>query len=130
MEIQGKRLRVRRGGARAGPGREPRSRKAAAADQERASRTRAADAPDLAGPTAEVNVIGQRVEEALDAVEKALDQALLAGRGAPAGHPRPRHGAPARRPSASTSARHGSVASLRAADAREGGNGATILELR
>ncbi len=130
MEVHGKRLRVRRGElepVRVGS-REPKA--ATRARHERSPSRAAADSPrDIAGPTAEINVIGQRVEEAIDAAEKALDQALLAG----ASRLRVVHGHGTGRLRDGLREHfraHGSVESLRAADAREGGNGATILELR
>jgi DNA mismatch repair protein MutS2 len=129
MEIQGKRLRVRRSEL------EPARRKKADGKPQKAERgasPRPPTPPDSqpsAGPTAEVNVIGQRLDEAIDMVEKALDQALLSGAG------RLRvihgHGTGRLRDGLREHLRtHGSVATLRPADAREGGNGATILELR
>ncbi len=130
MEVHGKRLRVRRNElepARAGS-REPKA--PSRTRSERSLSRGAADSPrEIAGPTAEINVIGQRVEEAIDAAEKALDQALLAG----ASRLRVVHGHGTGRLRDGLREHfraHGSVESLRAADAREGGNGATILELR
>ena len=73
-------------------------------------------------------LIGQRVEEALDAVERRSTRRSF-GRGAPARHPRPRD-RPAARGLREHFRNHGAVASLRSADRTEGGNGATILELR
>ena len=123
MEIQGKRLRVRRNEL------EPARGKKASGRTSATRPTPEAPARDLSGPTAEVNVIGQRVEEAIDAIEKALDQALLAG----AASLRVVHGHGTGRLREGVREhfrQHGSVGSLRPADAREGGNGATILELR
>ncbi|HSS44495.1 MAG TPA: Smr/MutS family protein, partial [Thermoanaerobaculia bacterium] len=80
-------------------------------------------------PTREVNVIGQRLPEAISEVEKSLDQALLLG----AGRLRVVHGHGTGRLRAGLREhlrQHPAVASLRAADAREGGNGATIVELK
>lgn len=79
--------------------------------------------------TLEVNVIGQRIDDALPEIEKRLDEALLAGAG------RLRiihgHGSGRLRDAVREHFReHPAVASLRAGDAREGGNGATIIELR
>jgi DNA mismatch repair protein MutS2 len=84
--------------------------------------------PDLAATTPEVNVIGQRLEEAIEEVEKALDGAVLAGverfrvvHG---------HGTGRLREGLRDHLRkHPAVSRLRAADPREGGNGATIVEL-
>ena len=123
LEARGKRLRVRRSDLEPTRGGRPAARKAEA----RASRQD--PRPDSTGPTAEVNVIGQRLDEAIDLVEKALDQALMAE----AGRLRVIHGHGTGRLRDGVREHfraHGSVASLRPADAREGGNGATILELR
>ena len=96
---------------------------------------RSASIPDFrlpiadSGPTAEVNVIGQRVDEASDAVERALDQALLSG----ATSLRVIHGHGTGRLRDGLRERfrgHPSVASMRPGGKAEGGNGATILELR
>jgi DNA mismatch repair protein MutS2 len=124
LEVAGKRMRVARvdleplGGAEASPGKK-----------------RGPVAAPVAGPepvntaTLEVNVIGQRIDDALPEIEKRLDEALLAGAG------RLRiihgHGSGRLRDAVREHFReHPSVASLRAGDAREGGNGATIVELR
>src|SRR5262249_37370084 len=123
LEVRGKRMRV------------------AASDLEvlagapRKSKTPAALPPPApaaaptAGPTREVNVIGQHLDEATEEVEKALDATLLAG------HARMRvihgHGTGRLREGLREHLRnHPAVASVRQADAREGGNGATIVELR
>jgi DNA mismatch repair protein MutS2 len=85
-------------------------------------------ASDLATSTPEVNVIGRRLEEAIEEVEKALDSALLAG----AGRFRVVHGHGTGRLRAGLRdhlRKHRAVSRLRAADPREGGNGATIVEL-
>ena len=81
------------------------------------------------GVTREINVIGHRLEEATAEVEKALDATLLAG------DARLRvihgHGTGRLRDGLRDHLRkHAAVASVRPADAREGGNGATIVELR
>ena len=80
------------------------------------------------GPTREVIVIGRRLEEAIDDVEKALDDALLAG------SVRLRvvhgHGTGRLRNGLREHLRHHpAVGRIRSAEAREGGNGATIVEL-
>jgi len=84
--------------------------------------------PD-AGGAREINVIGQRIEDAIPEIEKSLDAALLAGA------PRIRivhgHGTGRLREAVREHFRqHPAVASLHPADAREGGNGATIIELK
>jgi DNA mismatch repair protein MutS2 len=86
-------------------------------------------ASDLAVSTPEVNVIGRRLDEAIEEVEKALDGALLAG----AGRFRVVHGHGTGRLRAGLRdhlRKHPAVSRLRAADPREGGNGATIVELK
>ncbi|MBC8646484.1 MAG: Smr/MutS family protein [Thermoanaerobaculia bacterium] len=79
-------------------------------------------------PTREINVIGRRLEEAIDEVDKALDDALLSGSG------RVRvvhgHGTGRLRSGLRDHLRHHpAVEKVRSADPREGGNGATIVEL-
>ena len=83
---------------------------------------------DVAASTPEVNVIGQRLDEAIETVEKALDGALLAG----AGRFRVVHGHGTGRLRAGLRdhlRKHPAVSRVRAADPREGGNGATIVKL-
>jgi DNA mismatch repair protein MutS2 len=82
----------------------------------------------MAALTREVNVIGQTVEDAIPEIEKRLDEAMLAG----AGRLRVVHGHGTGRLRESVREhfrKYPGVSSLHAADAREGGNGATILEL-
>src|SRR6185436_17489810 len=125
LEVSGKRMRVARvdleplGGAEAPP----------------AKKRGAVTASAPTGPepvntvTLEVNVIGQRIDDALPEIEKRLDEALLNG----AGRLRIIHGHGSGRLREAVREHfreHPSVAKLRAADAREGGNGATIVELR
>ena len=87
--------------------------------------------PDSAGsigPIKEIKVIGQRLDEALDAVDKALDEALVAGARLRVIHG---HGTGRLRDGIREHLRnHPAVASARAGDAREGGNGATVVELK
>lgn len=83
---------------------------------------------DIGGSTPEINVIGHRLEEAIGEVEKALDNALLSG----AARFRVVHGHGTGRLRDGLRdhlRKHPSVSRLRAGDAREGGNGATIVEL-
>jgi DNA mismatch repair protein MutS2 len=132
MDIQGKRLRVRRGELEplvAGAG------KRETEDGRRGHRSTdvyrlpSPVSREPEGPTSEVNVIGSRLDEAIDAAEKALDQALMSG----AARLRVIHGHGTGRLRDGLREHfrnHRSVAGLKAADAREGGNGATILELR
>jgi DNA mismatch repair protein MutS2 len=124
IEVSGKRMRVPRanleplGGAEPSPGKK---------------RTVTASVPASPEPVnttvMEINVIGQRIEDAFSEIEKRLDEALLSGAG------RLRiihgHGTGRLRNAVRDHFRdHPAVASLRAGDAREGGNGATIVELR
>jgi DNA mismatch repair protein MutS2 len=83
----------------------------------------------IVAATREVNVIGQRIEDALPEIEKSLDAALLAG----ATHLRVVHGHGTGRLRDAVRdhfREHAAVARLRAAVPREGGNGATVLELK
>jgi DNA mismatch repair protein MutS2 len=131
MDMAGKRLRVRRSELEpVGPG----SAKRKKDDGRRAVPPRTASTPssaarDLSGTVPEIHVIGQHVEEAIEAVDKALDQALLSG----ASHLRVVHGHGTGRLREGLRDHfrgHASVASMRAGGKNEGGNGATILELR
>jgi DNA mismatch repair protein MutS2 len=124
LEMRGKRLRVRRSDLE--PVRGPRD-----GGKARSSSRGTVTTPEAAptGPVSEVNVIGQRLEEAVASVEQALDRALLAG----AARLRVIHGhgtGRLRQGLRDHFRSHPSVGGLRAADAREGGNGATVLELR
>lgn len=85
--------------------------------------------PDLAATTPEVNVIGQHLEEAIEEVEKALDGAVLAG----VERFRVVHGhgtGRLRKGLRDHLRKHPAVSRLRAADPREGGNGATVVDLK
>jgi len=87
------------------------------------------DSADTAVSTTEVNVIGRRLDEALEEVEKALDGALLAG----ASRLRVVHGHGTGRLRDGLRdhlRKHPAVSRLHAADPREGGNGATVVELK
>ncbi len=129
LEVAGKRLRVplaeleRIGGA-APPGPSPRPSPHVAGRGGPAE----PDTSDVGGPTPEVNVIGRRLDEAIEEVEKALDGAILAG----AERFRVVHGhgtGRLREGLRDHLRKHPAVSRLRAADPREGGNGATIVEL-
>jgi DNA mismatch repair protein MutS2 len=85
--------------------------------------------PPAAVSTREVHVIGLRLDEAIAEVERALDAALLAGDDALRvihghGTGRLRDGLRGHLRS------HRAVAAIRAGGAREGGDGATIVELK
>jgi DNA mismatch repair protein MutS2 len=120
LEIAGKRMRVPRAELEAGEARPgSQARKATITRPE----------PADSGPRPEILVIGKRVEEAIEEVEKALDEALLSG----ASSLRVVHGHGTGRLRDGLREhfrRHPSVASLKAAAAREGGEGATMLELK
>ena len=90
---------------------------------------RISDRGETAAAPREVNVIGQRIEDAIPEIEKSLDAALLAG----AGHLRVVHGHGTGRLRDAVREHfrtHPAVASLRRGEAREGGDGATIVELK
>ncbi len=126
LEMKGKRLRVRRTELEpAGPA----NRKPSALGRPVSTAQSSRPTADGSGSTPEVNVIGHRLDEAIDAVERALDQALLGG----ASRLRVIHGHGTGRLRDGLRdhlRKHGAVESLKAADRTEGGNGATILELR
>jgi DNA mismatch repair protein MutS2 len=127
LEVKGKRMRVPRAelavlGA-------PRPALRSSASLRSTSPPVPPSSPPTGGVTREINVIGHRLEEATEEVEKALDATLLAG------DARLRvihgHGTGRLRDGLRDHLRkHAAVASVRAADPREGGNGATIVELR
>jgi DNA mismatch repair protein MutS2 len=128
LEVAGKRMRVPRGELEplGSPKSEPGGgrRKAEGVQKKEAAAKRDASAE----PIQEVNVIGRRLDEAIEEVDKALDEALLAGTRLRVIHG---HGTGRLREGLREHLRkHRSVASARAADAREGGNGATMVELR
>ncbi len=88
-----------------------------------------ADTESEAGPSAEVNVIGLTVDEALPKVDKFLDQSALADRRIV----RVVHGfgqGTLRKAVAGLLDGHPHVAAFRLGEAREGGAGATIVEMR
>jgi DNA mismatch repair protein MutS2 len=124
LEVSGKRMRVPRANLEPLGGAEP------SPEKKRGAVTASVPAgPEPVNETMmEINVIGQRIEDALPEIEKRLDEALLTG----AGHLRiiHGHGTGRLRDAVRDHFRdHPSIASLRAGDAREGGNGATIVEL-
>jgi DNA mismatch repair protein MutS2 len=124
LEFRGKRMRVKRSDLEpmAGGRRETADGRRQKADVSTPQR-------ESAGPTAEVNLIGQRVEEAIEAAERALDQALVSG----AARLRVIHGHGTGRLREGIREHfrsHPAVEKLRSGDRSEGGNGATILELR
>jgi DNA mismatch repair protein MutS2 len=129
LDVSGKRMRVRRSDLEpSGPGK----RQEPAASKRRAahvSRLASHGSPDLAGDTSEVHLLGMRLEEAIEAAEKSLDQAVVAG----AARLRLIHGHGTGRLRDGLRdhfRRHPSVARMRKGERNEGGDGATILELR
>ncbi len=89
-------------------------------------RSEAAPAPEL---VAELHLIGERVEPALERLDAYLDTALLAGRG----EVRVVHGHGTGRLKQAVRAHlrgHPAVAAFRAGAANEGGDGATVVTLR
>jgi DNA mismatch repair protein MutS2 len=99
---------------------------AARAMPPRAAPSRSSPIP---GNVTEVNVIGKRVEEAIDEVDHAIDQLLLEGEG----HLRVIHGHGTGRLRDGLREyfrRHRSIESFRPGEPREGGNGATIVVLK
>ena len=124
LDVSGKRMRFSRSQVDPAAGPAP------------APKRRPAPSPQMAVPpepvtaaTREVNVIGQRIEDALPEIEKSLDAALLAG----VTHLRVVHGHGTGRLRDAVREHfreYPAVASLHPAPEREGGNGATILELR
>ncbi|MEO8433199.1 MAG: Smr/MutS family protein [Acidobacteriota bacterium] len=136
LEVGGKRMRVPRTQLESAGGGERVARPASADGRKKNERARRASGRDLdaapaqaaAGPVREVNVIGRRLDEAIDEVEKALDEALVAGAALRVIHG---HGTGRLRDGLREHLRtHPNVSSARAADAREGGNGATMVELK
>jgi DNA mismatch repair protein MutS2 len=86
-------------------------------------------APELAPVHQEINVIGQRAEEARDAIDEFLDRAVMAT----ASRVRIVHGhgmGVLKRMVAEMLGKHPHVARFYSATQQEGGAGATIVELR
>jgi DNA mismatch repair protein MutS2 len=123
LDVAGKRMRVRRSELERVAGKAPAPAKAPA------SLSTAPKPEPVSTVTLEINVIGQRIEDAIPQIEKSLDEALLSG----AAHIRIVHGHGTGRLREAVREHfraHPAVASLRAGEAREGGNGATIVELK
>jgi DNA mismatch repair protein MutS2 len=122
LEVTGKKMRVAREDLEPMP---------PAASSSRPPRATLLSSPESEhrGSLSEVNVIGRRLEEAVEEVERALDAAILAGRASlRVVHG---HGTGRLRSGLREHLRaHSAVASIRAADRREGGNGATIVSLK
>lgn len=124
LAVGGKRLRVDKGVLVVLGGTPSMSRPAPAP---RVQRDKAADPPS--GPSAEVNVIGLTVDEALPKVDKFLDESAMADRH----EVRVIHGfgqGKLRKAVAGLLDGHPHVAAFRLGEAREGGAGATIVELK
>jgi DNA mismatch repair protein MutS2 len=128
LDVAGKRMRVARAELEPlGPAHETRDAGHGKASRVQSRVSRPESRLD-AGMTREVNVIGQRLDEAIGDVEQRLDQAMLEG----AGRLRVVHGhgtGRLREGIREHFRKYPGVARLHAADAREGGNGATIVEL-
>ncbi len=123
LDVAGKRMRVRRSELERVAGKAPAPAKAPA------SLSTAPKPEPVSTVTLEINVIGQRIEDAIPQIEKSLDEALLSG----AAHIRIVHGHGTGRLREAVREHfrdHPAVASLRAGEAREGGNGATIVVLK
>ena len=123
LEFRGKRMRVKRSEL------EPFGSTGKAKSPSRPLQPSTVDPGPSTSPPVEINVIGQRVEEAIEAAERALDHALVSG----ASRLRVIHGHGTGRLREGIRAHfrsHPSVEKLRSGDRTEGGNGATILELR
>jgi len=125
VEVKGKRLRVAAADLSPAPaGRAIPVRSAAP------NSNRAAPPPSSSGvvPTAEVVLVGQRVDDALPVVEKAINDALLSGQAALRlvhGHGTGRLAAAVRE----FLKTHPGIASYRWGDAEEGGQAVTIARL-
>lgn len=92
------------------------------------SRSSKTSTPDITPVSAELNLIGQRVDDALEASDKFLDRALLEGKQAV----RIIHGfgtGALRKAVREHLRKHPAVASWRPGDENEGGDGATIATL-
>ncbi len=128
LDVGGKRMRVARAELEpAGKPDKEKPGKRETGNGKRSGRRKESGSSDAGGgPVKEVNVIGKRLDEAIDEVEKALDEALVAGAQLRVIHG---HGTGRLRDGLREHLRkHPNVASARAADAREGGNGATMVD--
>lgn len=126
VEVSGKRMRVKASDLAVLSGPAPEKRPV----RRPADEPRAAAAPPAAGKpaTAEVVLVGLRVDPALAEVERTINEALLAGKGSV----RVVHGFGTGRLAAAVReflAEHPGVAAQRPGDAREGGEAVTIAEL-
>jgi DNA mismatch repair protein MutS2 len=126
VEVKGKRLRVAAAALSAAPAGRPSPVRTAALASDRA----ATPPPSSSGvvATAEVVLVGQRVDDALPVVEKAINDALLSGKAALRlvhGHGTGRLAAAVRE----FLQTHPGVASYRWGDAEEGGQAVTIARL-
>ena len=122
LEVAGKRMRWKRSEVEAAGGGGPAPPAPARPEKPPAA------GPSLAARTLEIHVIGKHLDDAIEEVERAIDAAIVAG------DARLRvvhgHGTGRLRDGLREHLRgHRAVSSIRAADAREGGNGATIVEL-
>ena len=128
LDVSGKRLRVPLGELERVGG--PAGKRPSPEPSPAVARRGGSDSPEVASvSTPEVNVIGRRLDEAVEEVEKALDAALLAG----AARLRVVHGHGTGRLRDGLRdhlRQHPAVSRLHAAEPREGGNGATVVELK
>ena len=125
MEIQGKRLRVRR--TELEPARAAAGKAGKAKSPSRGIVSTPLRSPDAVGVIPEVHVIGQRLEEALEAVERSIRRSWRARRASGSCTGTARAGS-ARDPKAIPRAPRGRAPPT--GRSIRGGNGATILELR
>jgi DNA mismatch repair protein MutS2 len=128
LDVAGKRMRIARTDLEPAGTPGPESGKRKTKNEMRTAATGRREPESSTGPIKEIKVIGQRLDEALDAVDKALDEALIAGARLRVIHG---HGTGRLRDGIREHLRnHPAVSSARAGDAREGGNGATMVELK
>jgi DNA mismatch repair protein MutS2 len=128
LEVAGKRIRIARTDLEPVGAPLPESVKRKTKNEMRTAAPSQREPESNIGPVKEIKVIGQRLDEALDVVDKAIDEALIAGARLRVIHG---HGTGRLREGIREHLRnHPAVASARAGDAREGGNGATVVELK